>query len=100
MNWKAEASATQLVAYDFECKKCELVEERLIKRKYIEMQKCSKCQSKMESLFPIGKQLNYETDFKPIYDYVTSWDNKWVTSRSEFRARLKRSGAEQCGDRQ
>ena len=94
-----QVDESNFVVYDFKCKNCKGVEERVVRRRDTKSQRCA-CDGKMVATFPLGKQLDYECSFKPIYDNVTSWDNKWVTSRGELRARMKRNGLEQCGDRQ
>ena len=45
-----------LVTYDFECLECKHNEERIVRRRELGNQTCSKCGGMMEHLFPQGKK--------------------------------------------
>ena len=84
-------SGHTLVTLDFECWKCKIVEERVIRNDKREVQPCSKCGKTMQVQFPLGNQLKYECDFKPFLDYITSPQEKMINTKSEWRARKKQS---------
>ena len=84
-------SGYTLVTLDFECWKCKIIEERVIRNDKRGVQPCTKCGKVMQVKFPLGNQLKYETSFKPFLDYVSSPQEKMITSKSEWRKRLKQS---------
>lgn len=89
----SEISESALVSLDYECVHCVKTVERVVKKRDRDSQKCE-CGRKMVALFPIGKQLVYETTFKPFVDYVTSNNEKVITSKGDWRRRLKESKSE------
>lgn len=91
--------------YDFECKKCDTVEEKVIPLKdYDELQSCDKCKSKLERLFPMvgsthgdeAPWLNSTTEF--LKDGEPGVIHRHpVASRTEYNQLLKQKGLEPAG---
>ena len=89
-------SPGSLAMLDYECVKCMVVEERLVRHSERTKQACQKCGSSMMMKFPLGKQLDYMTDpIKPFLDHVSpavqDLGEAWITTKSQWRERVKYS---------
>jgi hypothetical protein len=82
--------------YDFHCKTCDVIEERVIMLKNLgDDQLCSQCNTPMVRQFPLTAALGY-LPFEPFYHEALDMD---IRGRREQKEILSAHGLQEAGDR-